>query len=419
MSNLLRRGVAIPQFKEPAASRAIEDIQPTGKILVPLAYGGEEATPAVALYDTVLSGSMLTQPEDGGAPAVATITGVFTGVTPINHPLLGRLTCAQIDCMVAAQEPPAQVRKPADMSAAEVIEAARRANIIDELDGVSLCRKLEDWKESGCDFLAADGTEPEPYASSAWSVLNQRGEQVKAGLQLAARVAGASGCHIAVRLPAKRRRPLIQRLGADSVYQARRRYPVDRLTRADAGVRVGRIGVQACLALLRAAAYEEAHCSCVLTVAGDAVASPRNVRVPFGTPAGAVLAYCGLSADPSYVIFGDAMTGVAASSLQDPILPGITCLLAMRARPAPPLRPCIGCGRCAQVCHAGLLPSEIIRRLENMHYERLVPLHPEECDGCGACSYVCPAGRDVAARVMEAREAHGTIFLNWGDDDDA
>ena len=54
-----------------------------------------------------------------------------------------------------------------------------------------------------------------------------------------------------------------------------------------------------------------------------------------------------------------------------------------------------------------------------MHYERLSGLLPEHCDGCGACSYVCPAGLDLAARVMEARESAGTIFLNWGDDDDA
>ena len=54
----------------------------------------------------------------------------------------------------------------------------------------------------------------------------------------------------------------------------------------------------------------------------------------------------------------------------------MTCLLALKARQAIPARTCIGCGRCAQVCHAGLLPYEIVRRLENMHYERLPALHP-------------------------------------------
>ena len=113
------------------------------------------------------------------------------------------------------------------------------------------------------------------------------------------------------------------------------------------------------------------------------------------------------------------MYGVTADSVDTPILPGTTCLLALVSRTVLAPQPCMGCGRCARVCHADLLPYEIVRRLENMHYERLVSLEPEACDGCGACSYVCPAGLDLAARVMEARESAGTIFLNWGDDDDA
>ena len=114
------------------------------------------------------------------------------------------------------------------------------------------------------------------------------------------------------------------------------------------------------------------------------------------------------------------MTGRTAPSDELPVLPGMTCLLALKTRPAPlPQGSCIGCGRCVRACHAGLLPYEIVRRLENMHYERLASLHPEGCDGCGACSYVCPAGRDVAVRVQEAASTNGTIFFEWGDDDDA
>ena len=68
------------------------------------------------------------------------------------------------------------------------------------------------------------------------------------------------------------------------------------------------------------------------------------------------------------------------------------------------------------MCHARLLPYEIVRRLENMHYERLQHLSPADCDGCSACSYVCPAGRDVAADVLKAGETKG-MYLTWGEDD--
>ena len=57
------------------------------------------------------------------------------------------------------------------------------------------------------------------------------------------------------------------------------------------------------------------------------------------------------------------------------------------------------------------------RRNENMHYERLQHLSPEDCDGCGACSYICPAGRPVAAEVLRAGQTKGTVFLAWGEDD--
>ena len=81
---------------------------------------------------------------------------------------------------------------------------------------------------------------------------------------------------------------------------------------------VGRVGVQACLALYRAVAYGESHGDCVITVAGDAVATPQNLRIPFGVSIRQVLLACGLSTDPTRVILGDALTGVAVSTLDLP-----------------------------------------------------------------------------------------------------
>ena len=116
------------------------------------------------------------------------------------------------------------------------------------------------------------------------------------------------------------------------------------------------------------------------------------------------------------LVAGDAVTGVRLTDTAVPVLPGMTCLLALKALPVAEAGPCIGCGNCAAACHARLLPYEIARRVENMHYERLAQLHPEDCDGCGACSCVCPAGREVMHEVLRAQETGGTVFLNWGGD---
>ena len=419
MSNLPRRGIFLPPVKEPAASRAIEPMKNPGRIYLPISAGHDTTVhPAAGLYDTIRCGDVLIEPENSDdTPVLATVSGVLAETMPVNHRQLGELTCAVIDQVAMDFPPHIEPRDTTSLTPEEIVEIARLAGIIDEIDGMPLHRRLRAFQAADIRLVAADATDSEPYTSSGWVVLNENAEQVLEGLSLAARAAGASAYHVAVQLPAARRRPIIQRLGEEHVYQVSRRYPVDFFGKSG-DQPVGRIGVQACLALYQAAAYGTPHRDCVITVAGDAVANPQNVRVPFGTLVEDILTFCGLAKNPAYVLLGDVMTGVTVSDTKLPVIPGNTCLLAMTSRKTVPFHPCIGCGRCAQVCHAGLLPYEIIRRLENMHYERLTSLHPEECDGCGACSAVCPAGREVTQRVLEAGEAHSTILLDWRDEDD-
>ena len=144
-----------------------------------------------------------------------------------------------------------------------------------------------------------------------------------------------------------------------------------------------------------------------VTVAGDAVATARNLRVPFGTPATELFRLCGLAADPTLLLFGDMMTGQAVSDPDTPILPGVTCLLALCQPERPADGVCVGCGRCVQVCHAGLMPEAILQLCEKGATDQLAPLHPEDCDGCGACSAVCPAGRELARTVFHITREEG------------
>ncbi|HIZ20912.1 MAG TPA: SLBB domain-containing protein [Firmicutes bacterium] len=418
MSKFTKRGVFLPSLKEPAASRPIADIPVPAQVFVPLlAPGGEPCRPAVGNYETVLRGEPLGLLEGSGAPAVyAPVTGVLSDVRTMTHPLLGDISCAVLDGMAGEGDPP-EKREVSGLTVPEVLAAARAAGIIDELDGAPLADKLESWGDTDPYLLGADGTEQEPYSSSAWAVLGQAAPEVSEGLRLAALAAGAIDCHIAVRRGGRQRRALAERVPGRLVCTVRRKYPAVPEPRS-AVLPVRTIGVQACQALYRACAYGEPQSRCVVTVAGDAVKNPQNVRVPVGTLVQDLLHFCGLSQDPSYVILGDAMTGTAIPQADIAVVPGISCILALTVRPQPKTRACIGCGRCVRACHADLLPFEIMRRMDNMQYERLSRLLTEDCDGCGACSYVCPAGLDVAAKVMEARDAKGTIFLKWGDGDD-
>ena len=298
---------------------------------------------------------------------------------------MGGVPCAVIDCMVTDSFDGKQ--KENEKSADLILEQAKKMSIIDELDGIPLYNKLSEWAKISPVQLVADGSEQEPYGSSAWSVLNQYAPQVEKGLELAATAAKTSDFRIAVTLP-KERREKRNHAQNSRLYSVRGKYPAG-LTADSHNKTLCRIGVQACLALYDAFCRSRPQCSVVVTVAGDAVANPQNVRVPIGTSVDSILNFCGLTHKPEYVILGDALTGVAISSADVPVIVGVTCILALKSSPRPPVHACIGCGRCIRACHAGLLPYEIMRRLDNMQYERIASLLPEECDDWRRNALIC------------------------------
>ncbi|MBO5929611.1 MAG: 4Fe-4S dicluster domain-containing protein [Clostridia bacterium] len=424
----LKRGARLLFQKEPAISLPTAELNTLPQVILPYAFPTDATViPTVHLYDTVRKGTRLSTVEDDPISAVcSSVTGLVSGEREIQHPLYGTLSCVVIDCL--PDNPTPEVPTPASeqFTPEYILQAAKEAGIVDELDGVPLSLKLQDWQTNGCGFLVVDAVEIEPFSSSAWAVLHDYAEQVLEGLRMLARCAGVTRYHIAVCLSGARRRALTLRIGKPFLYQTDSYYPVTDIVHrgkkfgthsAPHSATVGRVGVQACLALYRALFLSEPHSRCVVTVAGDAVPQPQNVSVPFGATLQQLLEFCDVSDLPDYVIVGEQMTGTAVSSLDIPVLPGMTCLLAFSTKTlrTPATYSCVGCGRCAQSCHAGLLPFEIVRRHQNMHYERLSSLRADECDGCNACSFVCPSGIPLASIVEEAKAASGAVFLDMED----
>lgn len=417
------RGVALPFQKGAAADKPIQVLSPTQAVRIPLIHKTDDEQP----YPEILSrenavfaaGQILYSENEEDTPVLSSVSGTLSGAVALSHPLYGEMLCAEItpDGGEPARLPYQREKEP---EAEEIIAVARQAAIYDELDGMPLWEKLAAWQLPPDDaaavnsVLVADATENDVYGSAAWAVLQEEPETALAGLQYAAKALRFTRYHIATLLPKAKRRALKHAIGRINVFTVEDEYPVTVF--ADGQAEVFRIGIQACLALAKALQEGIPACSVVVTVAGDGVPVSRNLRVPYGTDISEILAVCHADEDVTLVL-GDAMTGAVCPTTRLPLLPGVTTLLALRPRKLTTAKPCIGCGRCAAACHAQLLPYEIVRRLENMHYERLQHLAPWECDGCGVCSYVCPSQRPVAAEVLRAGETDGTMFLSWGDEE--
>jgi len=134
----------------------------------------------------------------------------------------------------------------------------------------------------------------------------------------------------------------------------------------------------------------------IVTVSGDALPNPGNMRVRLGTPMRFIFAQRGLfEFDGVQLIHGGPMMGERLKSADVPVVKSSTGLLALQNRTIQPAHqlegPCIRCGHCSEVCPARLVPNLLADHCRNEHFDRAEAYNLFDCIECGCCSYVCPS----------------------------
>ena len=137
----------------------------------------------------------------------------------------------------------------------------------------------------------------------------------------------------------------------------------------------------------------------VLTVAGDAVGSPANLRVRIGTPIAEVLAGRDVAPDATKLIMGGPMMGIAQYTDELAVTKTTSGVLVEHAEEDGRFDPCIRCGRCIEVCPMQLVPSRLSVLAEAGRYEDMPAVAVVDCMECGCCSYACPARRPIVHQV--------------------
>ena len=283
------------------------------------------------------------------------------------------------------------------------------------------------------DTLILNAAECEPYITADDRLLQERADQVVAGLRLVQKVISAKQCLIGIednkpeaiaalrkalsdnqdltgfsihlcviptKYPSGGEKQLIKILTGKEV-------PSSGLP-ADIGIVCQNVGT--ILAVYRAVRFGEPLISRITTLTGEQIGQKGNVEVLLGTPIDWLMTQCGYQpAKPERLIHGGPMMGFTLLHADAPVIKTTNCILAPSSKELPlppPAQACIRCGLCADVCPAELLPQQLYWFSRAEEYEKAEHHNLFDCIECGACSYVCPSSIPL---VQYYRHAKGEI----------
>ncbi len=263
------------------------------------------------------------------------------------------------------------------------------------------------------EILIINGVECEPYLTSDYRTMLERGEQLIAGTRILMRAIGVTNAVIGVEANKPDAVAHLQTIIGSAtdikVQMLKTQYPQGGEKQLIAAV-TGRevpappalpidVGAVVCNASTAVAVYEAVQknkplIERVVTVTGAAVPAPKNLLTRFGTPVEALIAKCGGLADGDVkVINGGPMMGRALSNIAMPVMKGCSGITIMVGSAA--IRgtesACIKCAKCVEACPMGLEPYLLSKQARKKAWDAMESNDITSCIECGCCQFTCPA----------------------------
>lgn len=401
-----------------------------GEFVFPMSqHIGAPAKPVVAPGDRVLAGQKLG--EAGGfisADVISSVSGTVKAVEPrmqvSGFPVMS--VVVENDGLYETVPGIGEKRDYHALSKEEIRNIVREAGIVG-LGGAGFptAVKLMPKNDEGIDWFIANGSECEPFLTSDYRMLMEEAERIIGGLEICLQLFPHAKGVIAIEDNKPEAIAHVQELLGDRedirVAALKTKYPeggerqlINAVTGryinsgmlpADAGCIVDNVATLA--AIYDAVAESIPLMEKVITITGDAVTEPANVKVRLGASYQAVLEACGgLRVRARKMICGGPMMGQALFETDCPVTKpsSALCAFAHDEVAENPTTPCIRCGRCVEACPEFLVPPMMVKAATHGDLAGFEKLNGMECMECGTCSYVCPARRPLTQIFKQARK---------------
>lgn len=375
-----------------------------GAACQPLVKAGDEVKVGQKIGDTEVSFSV---------PVHSSVSGRVTAVTDYRNAMgaVCKMVEIETDGMQTVSE---EVKPPAVTDKDSFIMAVRESGACG-LGGAGFPTHIKLSSAAPIDTLIVNAAECEPYITADYREMLESPEDVIGGIRLVKSRLGIKNAKLAIEAnkPEAIRRftemaanddsidivtlPSAYPQGAEKViiYNSTGRIVNEGDLPADSGVIV--INVSTIAFLYR---YMQTGMPLVtrrLTIDGNAVGEPKNVRAVIGASFRELLESCNTDiGSVKKLIAGGPMMGMSVPDMDMPVVKTSNALLAFDSYDERRTSSCIRCGRCVRVCPLGLMPADIDRAYKIRNIEELKQLKVMLCMNCGSCTYVCPANRKLA-----------------------
>ena len=411
-------GVHPQDRKELSRDKAIEILPIPTRLVVPLTqHIGAPCGSTVSPGDAIKKGDKIG--EAGGfvsAPVHAPTSGRVLRIEELPHPLGRAFPAIEIESDgLDVWADGAQGREDFLSLSPDELRAIIREKGMVGMGGAAFPThvKLSPPEGKTIDTLIINGAECEPYLTGDFRLMVEEPDKVVGGMRIMAAILSVERVFIAieankpeaiealnrtlsqdptaevvalgVKYPQGAEKQLIQTL-------VNRKVPSSGGLPMDIGVIVQNVGTT--VAVYQAVRLGIPLIERVVTVTGEGVKEPKNLRVRIGTPVSVLLEACrGYTGEPGKLVLGGPMMGINQYTTEVPVVKGTSGVLVLSASqiPAEETRPCIRCGTCVSVCPMNLLPNRLGILAMRGLFDEAERCYLLDCIECGSCAFACPS----------------------------
>ncbi len=422
-----RYGIHVDGRKELTAHIPIETMPPVDKVYISLSqHIGAPAVAKVNVGDKVKRGELIGEASGAiSANIFSSVSGTVTEIKDIVNGLGQKQKYIVVENDFNDDEETLPELK--EFSQSELIERIRYAGIVG-LGGAGFPTAVKLSPKIKLDTLIINGAECEPYLNCDNRLMIERTYDIYRGIKYTAKALGIENVILGIEGNKPEAIKAFESYTDLKVAVLKKQYPIGsekHLIYCTTGrkVPVGKMpfdagccvqNIKTVIAIYEAVELNKPLTDVVMTVSGQAVATPKNLKVRIGTPFQKVIEYCGGAVNPAKIIAGGPMMGKAVVNLNQYVRKTDSGILLLAEKETDLRTPtnCINCGTCARNCPMRLMPMYIESYALSGDYKNAEKYGAMNCLECGSCAYNCPAKRPLVQSISMAKTKIKEMKLN-------